>query len=147
MLDTGNDITKTDGDSIYAPTPNTMKPNHIFAFFLGVVLLFSFTAIVDAQTIGMVANMYDSSVTVFDTDTDTVLGVVALPEGEATGDIVIDSYGARGFVAGWGGKIFVVDLSQTPPRFADGVNPIFTPGSPRRFIHALPQRFSGCFKC
>lgn len=81
-----------------------------------------------AATLGMVADNASTtkSVTVFDADTDVVLGSVALPGGGlAIGDCVISADQTRGFVTTFGSKIWVIDLTTAPPSLAAGPNPIF----------------------
>ena len=68
-----------------------------------------------AQNIGMVADDSTASVTVFDADTDTVLGTVALPTGPAIGDCSITADRTLGFVTNFTGNVFVIDLTTVPP--------------------------------
>jgi len=105
---------------------------HITIFFLGVALLFSFASSVEARTVGMVANIYSNSVTVFDTDTDTVLGVVTLPAGSiGINDVFVDSSGKLGVVSDSDNELYFIDLSATPPRLDDGINPVTIANSGR----------------
>ena len=81
-----------------------------------------------AQTIGMVADDTTNSVTVFNADTDTVIGSVALPNtGSAVGDCSITSDQTLGFVTDFNFQVHVIDLSG--PALAGGTNPII-PGFP-----------------
>jgi len=78
-----------------------------------------------AQSIGMVADEDTQSVTVFNADTDTVLGTVALPDsGDAIGDCSITADRTLGFVTDFAGNVFVIDLTTVPPSLAAGTNPI-----------------------
>ena len=71
----------------------------------------------------MVADNTESAVTVFDADTDTVLGSVPIL-GPTIGDVLIAPDQTRGFVTNFNNEIFVIDLTATPPRLAEGRNPI-----------------------
>ena len=77
----------------------------------------------DAQSIGMVADSFKRSVTVFDADQDVYLGVVRLPSGYY-GDCSITADLTLGFVGDWRGRIWVIDLTASPPTLAAGPNPI-----------------------
>ncbi|MBI3799514.1 MAG: hypothetical protein HY268_21415 [Deltaproteobacteria bacterium] len=80
---------------------------------------------VKAQTIGMVADDDTHAVTVFNADTDTVLGTVDLPDsGAATGDCSITADQTRGFVTDFQSRVWVIDLTTSPPSLAAGPNPI-----------------------
>lgn len=78
-----------------------------------------------AQTIGMTADITARSVTVFDADNDIALGVVNIPSALLMGDCVVTADQTRGFVTDSYGKIFVIDLTASPPALAVGTNPIF----------------------
>ena len=75
-----------------------------------------------AQTLGMVADDATDSVTIFDADSDTVLGSVAVPSGQAIGDCSITPDQALGFVTNFQGQVSVIDL--TALSWAPGINPI-----------------------
>ncbi len=78
-----------------------------------------------ARTLGMVADNTTASVTIFDADTDTVLGSVRIETaGLAIGDVLITPDQTRGFVTNFNSEVFVIDLTASPPRLADGTNPI-----------------------
>ena len=77
-----------------------------------------------ARTIGMVADDDTASVTVFDADTDTVLGTVSITPGRAIGDVLITPDQSRGFVTNFNSEVFVIDLTTSPPSLAGGTNPI-----------------------
>ncbi|SFM51943.1 hypothetical protein [Nitrosomonas communis] len=78
-----------------------------------------------AKTLSMVAEGLPPSVTVFDTDTDKVLGTVAIPRVNLViGDVLITSDQTRGFVTNNNSEIFVIDLTKSHPVLAEGTNPI-----------------------
>jgi len=78
-----------------------------------------------AANLGMVADNATHSVIVFDADTDTVLGTVALPSPNVvTGDCSITPDQTRGFVTDFTSRIHVIDLTASPPSLAGGPNPI-----------------------
>jgi len=81
------------------------------------------TPTVSAKTLGMVADNTESAVTVFDADTDTVLGSVFIT-GHPIGDVLITPDQTRGFVTNFNSEVFVIDLTASPPRLAEGPNPI-----------------------
>jgi DNA-binding beta-propeller fold protein YncE len=76
-----------------------------------------------AQTLGMVADHATQSVTVFNADTDTVLGTVPILQG-LIGDCAIAPDSRLGFVTDFLQTLWVIDLSASPPALAAGVNPI-----------------------
>ncbi|MCC9601601.1 hypothetical protein LOC67_13670 [Stieleria sp. JC731] len=61
---------------------------------------------------------------VFDPETDQVTGWVAISDTELKGDIDITSDGSKAFVTDFARRIWVVDLTQSPPKLASGNNPI-----------------------
>ncbi len=78
-----------------------------------------------ATNLGMVADNATHSVIVFDADTDTVLGTVALPGSNfVTGDCSITPDQTRGFVTDFTFGVHVIDLTASPPSLAGGPNPI-----------------------
>ena len=78
-----------------------------------------------AQSIGMVADMETASVTVFNADTDTVLGGVAIGGSYPyASDCVITQDRTLGFVTDFDGGVWVIDLTTSPPSLAAGTNPI-----------------------
>jgi len=77
-----------------------------------------------AAQVGMVADYLSNRVIVFDSATNTVLGSVAIPPGGTIGDCSINHDETRGFVTDFRGKIWVIDLTTSPPRLASGINPI-----------------------
>jgi hypothetical protein len=74
--------------------------------------------------IGMVADTATSSVVIFDPGTDTVIGVVPIPNFGVIGDVEVSKDGSLGFVSNFGNQVYVIDLKATPPRLASGTNPI-----------------------
>lgn len=78
-----------------------------------------------AATLGMVADNATMSVTVFDADSDTIVGTVDLPNVPASiGDCVVTADQKLGFVTDFNSHVWVIDLAASPPRLAGGVNPI-----------------------
>jgi DNA-binding beta-propeller fold protein YncE len=76
-----------------------------------------------AQTIGMVADNLTGSVTIFDADTDTVLGTVFLPNpGPTVGDCSLALDRGLGFVTDFDYHLWVIDIPSLS--LAGGVNPI-----------------------
>ncbi len=76
--------------------------------------------------IGLVASNNTDSVTVFDTNTDTVLGNVRFNPG-TIGDVAITADGSLGFVTNFASRIWVIDLTTTPPTLPWLRNPIQIP--------------------
>jgi hypothetical protein len=79
-----------------------------------------------AQTVGMVADRITPSVTVFDADTNIVLGTVPIPTIRPfdVGDCTVTADQTRGFVTDYNWQIWVIDLTTSPPSLARGPNPI-----------------------
>ena len=75
------------------------------------------------QTIGMVADNATESVTVFNADSDTVLGSVAIGSGPAIGDCSITQDQTLGFITDFAYGVWVIDLAGLPV-LAGGINPI-----------------------
>jgi WD40 repeat protein len=76
-----------------------------------------------AQTIGMVADNLTGSVTIFDADTDTVLGTVTLPNpGPTVGDCSLALDRGLGFVTDFDYHIWAIDIAGLS--LAAGINPI-----------------------
>lgn len=73
--------------------------------------------------IGMVVDNSTDSVIVFDTDTDAVLGSVPIGPG-TIGDCAITADGTLGFATDFALRIWVIDLTTSPPSLASGTNPI-----------------------
>src|SRR5512139_1127509 len=97
----------------------------VFTALIGTILAIAATAhvpTVDAKTLGMVVagpNFFSSpprgSVTVFDADTNQVLGTVNIPAETWVGDVVITSDQTRGFVASFDTPfVYVIDLTTSP---------------------------------
>jgi len=77
-----------------------------------------------AQTLGMVVDNAQHKVVVFDADTDSVLGSVPIGVGEVTGDCSITADQTVGFATDFNFRVWVIDLTTTPPSLAAGTNPI-----------------------
>ncbi|MGH7896430.1 MAG: YncE family protein [Candidatus Binatia bacterium] len=75
-----------------------------------------------AITIGMVTDAATNQVTVFNADTDTILGSVAVPGSLADCAISVDK--RVGYVTVGDSQLFQIDLTQNPPVLRSGVNPI-----------------------
>ncbi len=76
------------------------------------------------HSIGMVTDEYSGAVTVFDADTDTVLGSVSVLPGVTLYDCSILAVAGLGFVVDFNYNVWVIDLLSTPPSLASGTNPI-----------------------
>jgi hypothetical protein len=101
-----------------------MKAKSLCSTFVMAMILAMAPLELSARTLGMVANNATDSVTVFDGDTYAVLGTVPIPPGRAIGDVLITRNLKRGFVTNFDHKVFVVDLTTSPPSLARGTNPI-----------------------
>ena len=78
-----------------------------------------------AQHLGMVVDDARRNVVVFDTRTDGVIGLVPMDEAEGvTGDCAIAPDEHFGFITDFAGRLWIIDLTKTPPELASGVNPI-----------------------
>lgn len=102
---------------------------------LGAATLLAFALGLDpmaaaAQTLGMVVDDFTSSVTVFNADTDTVIGSVAIGPGLVEGDCTINSDGTLGFVTNFNNELWVIDL----------VTPRASPGGSTRSRSPTPAR-------
>ncbi len=81
--------------------------------------------VTQARTLGVVADNARKAATVFDADSNVVLGTVFLPTTGTVGDTGITSDGSVAFVTDTlGGRIWVIDTAATPPKLAGGTNPI-----------------------
>jgi hypothetical protein len=76
-----------------------------------------------ARGIGMVADDSTKSVIVFDGETDTVLGEIPIGTG-FMGDCSVTSDLALGFVTDFQNRVWMIDLTASPPRLASSGNPI-----------------------
>ena len=75
--------------------------------------------------IGIIADGVTHTAVVFDTETDSILGKVALPYSDSgSADCVVALDGQIGFTTDFQSRLSAVDLSATPPRLADQPNPI-----------------------
>ena len=77
-----------------------------------------------SAAVGMVADDASDKVIVFDTTTHIVKGTVSIPPGAVIGDVLIAPDGKTGFVTNFDFKVFVIDLTTSPPTLASGTNPI-----------------------
>jgi len=76
-----------------------------------------------AQTVGLVADNQSKSVIVFDADAQSPLASMRVGSG-AVGDCMATPDMTLGFVTDFQRRVWVIDLTASPPRLADGVNPI-----------------------
>jgi hypothetical protein len=76
----------------------------------------------------MVTDPSSSSVIVFDTGTESVLGRISLGAGAELGDCSITADQSLGFVTDADGRIWVIDLKAWPPALAGEANPITIAG-------------------
>jgi len=77
------------------------------------------------QGIGMVIDDNNHTAIVFDGDTGSVLGEVLVGAGGVVGDCSITPDGTKGFVTDFASRLWVIDLSTTPPSLAGGPNPVY----------------------
>jgi hypothetical protein len=102
-----------------------MKAKSLCSTFVMAMMLAIVPLELFARTLGMVADNATHSVTVFDGDTYAVLGTVSIPPGGTIGDVLITSNLNRGYVTNFDYKVFVIDLTTSPPSLARGKkNPI-----------------------
>ncbi len=74
--------------------------------------------------LGMVTDR-SNRVTIFDSTTDTVLGSLLVGPGSSGAlDCSINASQTLGFVTDIGKRVWVIDLTASPPAFASGTNPI-----------------------
>jgi|GEM_PF-823023 len=93
------------------------------ATLVATVALLSAVTPAATQTIGMVADNLTGSVTIFDADTDTVLGTVVLPNpGPTVGDCSLALDRGLGFVTDFDYHVWAIDIAALS--LAGGVNPI-----------------------
>lgn len=79
------------------------------------------------RALGMVGDVTAKSVVVFDADVDEVLGSVTLLPAASSGvvgDCVIDARRSLGYVTDFQHQVWVIDLAQSPPGLAAGINPM-----------------------
>lgn len=81
-----------------------------------------------AGSIGMVADNAYKGVTIFDAETNEILGSVPIPRESPfpgiTGDCVISPDQKLGFLSDFQFRVWVIDLEATSPALASGINPI-----------------------
>jgi DNA-binding beta-propeller fold protein YncE len=95
-----------------------MKAKRLCSMFAVVTMLAMIPLQLSAKTLGMVAN--SGSVTVFDADIHAILGTVPI----AADNVRITPDLKRGLATNHGFKVFVIDLTTSPPSLAGGTNPI-----------------------
>ena len=109
------------------PMRNRARTARIVAILLAVLLTSLTTArssdAAPPPALAMVANDATSSVTVFDMNTDTVLGSVSLGSSFAF-DCSLDGQTSLGYVSDFSGHIWAIDAGAGPPVLASGTNPI-----------------------
>lgn len=76
-----------------------------------------------AQRLGLVADNGTDSVIVFDIDSNAVLGSVPVGPG-TVGDVAITPDQTLGFATDFNRRVWVIDLTTSPPSLAEGNNPI-----------------------
>ena len=64
------------------------------------------------EEIGIVADDLGNTVTVFDSETNAILGSVNIPAGSATGDVLLLEDEPLGFVTNFNSQVFVIDLED-----------------------------------
>jgi Ca2+-binding RTX toxin-like protein len=100
-----------------------MKAKTLYSLFVVVAMLSMAPLGLSAtKTLGMVADNDTDSVTIFDADDHAVLGTVAIPFGGV--DVLITPDLKLGFVTNGDYKVFVIDLTTSPPSLVGGTNPI-----------------------
>lgn len=99
----------------------THKFGKLAAVLVLLILALGFTS-AGAQTRGLVANIFPNTVTIFDADTDVVLGSVYLPAADLVGDCAVSPDGSLGFVTGFNSNVYVIDMATFS--LAAGTNPI-----------------------
>ncbi|MBW2663823.1 MAG: hypothetical protein JRD93_18050 [Deltaproteobacteria bacterium] len=94
----------------------------------------------DNGDVGMAVNP-DGSVIAFDVSTDTVLGTVSTGSSQSH-QCAITADGTLGFVNDdFGSRVWVVDLTASPPRLAPGTNPIPVSNRSGDMSISLDQQF------
>jgi hypothetical protein len=74
--------------------------------------------------LGMVMDDPTHTAVVIDGLGSTVVGNVHLTSGDTVGDCAISPSGQLGFATDFASRLWVIDLTSTPPRLASGTNPI-----------------------
>lgn len=115
------------------------------AIVLFLLHLDSVALLADPPALGMVADQSTSSVTVFDANSDVVLGSIALPQDDATsiatGDVEIMADHSLGFVTDFRLRVWVIDLQTSPPSLASGINPIPVSNQAEDLVISTDQRY------
>ncbi|MEM7588287.1 MAG: hypothetical protein AAF560_33175, partial [Acidobacteriota bacterium] len=76
-----------------------------------------------AATLGMAGDDAADQAVVFDADTGTVLGAVDVGPG-SVGDCEVTPDQSLGLIVDFASRLWLIDLQQTPPVLASGVNPV-----------------------
>jgi len=120
-----------------------MYPAPRTTLVLTVLLTVALAGSLAAQSIGMVADR-TNQVTVFNADTDTVIGTVSIPgpPGLFLFDCVITDDLKKGFVVDFfNQRIWVIDLTVSPPALATGINPIAVKTAPEDMALTPDQKY------
>lgn len=105
-----------------AETPGSGKfRGHCFTAVLAAATLLASPAM--AERLGLVADDATDSVNVFDLDTNSVLAAIPVGPG-AVGDVAITPDQTLGFATDFNRRVWVIDLTTSPPSLAGGTNPI-----------------------
>jgi len=98
---------------------------------------------VSAPALGMIGIPFGGSALVFDANTDTVIGSVALGIGHFSclGDCAITADLSTGFVGTGSGRVWIVDLTTSPPSLASGPNPLVMPNLAEDLVLSSDGRF------
>ncbi len=100
----------------------THKLSKLAAVLVLLMVTLGFTT-AGAQTVGLLANNGGTGlVTIFDADTDVVLGSVAIPGNRQQFDCAITPDGSLGFVTDFSFNVYVIDMATLS--LATGINPI-----------------------
>ena len=97
-------------------------------------------AVLPVQEFGLVTGKSGVAF-VIDTGTSTLRGNVSLGPADLTGDCVVSSDGRLGIASHLDSRLWVVDLSATPPRLAAGTNPVAISNRGRDVAQSAGGRF------
>ncbi|MGV3721684.1 MAG: PKD domain-containing protein [Actinomycetota bacterium] len=93
-------------------------------------------------SVGMVADNASKKITVFNADSDALLGSVTIPTNGRLGDCVINANESLGYVSDSTGSIWVIDLLKSPPALSNqGVNPIHAGIRPQELAISSDQKY------
>lgn len=84
---------------------------------------------------------HSSAAFVIDAGGAALLGNVSVGPADLTGDCVVSPDGRFGFVSRFDSKLWVVDMSTTPPQLASGTNPVFISNRGRDVAESSDGRF------